>query len=263
MINQKHPDIVINRFGAKVLQKFTSSYRIFIEEATNLDLILIFILSAEHKNKTKIKNDLLTNVLEEKEPNAASNAFNMYLISEKSDEIFKAENYEVFFGQMAYSRIVDNALCYLKDILSEVVKREPKTLKSLKEQKTHDFILSFSTIEELIKAISDKKIKELFYKGVDDIKKFFKSHLNVDIFENEQDEKDFSMIVKQRNIIVHNRGIISQELTDEFPFYKEKVGNKMIFGYRDISVANKIINNLIVDLDIKLREKYALPIYDV
>jgi len=37
----------------------------------------------------------------------------------------------------------------------------------------------------------------------------------------------------------------------------------MIFGYRDISVANKIINNLIVNLDIKLREKYALPIHDV
>ncbi len=260
MKNQKS-DIVVNKFGAKVLLRNTASYKVFIEEVASLELMLMFMLFAEHNDKDKVKSEL-AEFFKEEEPNIASEALIKFLKSEQADGIFKVETYELYFGQMAYSRIVDNALCYFKDILSEVVRKEPRILKSSKEHETYDFILSFETIDELIIALSDKKIKELFYKGIEDIKKFFQSRLGIDIFENEQDEKDFSMVIKQRNIIVHNRGIISQELADEFPVYKELVGRKIMFHYDKLSIINKLINNLIIEVDIKLREKYGLTTLD-
>ena len=164
---------------------------------------------------------------------------------------------------MAFCRIVDNALCYFKDVLSEVVLKEPRVLSSSKEKESYDFMLSFNTIEELRQAISDKKIKELFYGNIEDIKKYFLDRLGIKLFDNENDEKDFSMAIKQRNLIVHNRAIITQEFANEFPIYKENVGQYLLFKYERLSVINGLINNLIIDIDIKLRDKFNLTTIEV
>ena len=153
--------------------------------------------------------------------------------------------------------------CYFKDVLSEVVVKEPRVLKSSKEKESYDFMLSFGTIEELKKALSDKKIKELFYGSIEDIKKYFLDRLGIKLFDNDTDEKDFSMVIKQRNLIVHNRGIITQELADEFPVFKELVGQQLLFKYDQLSIINGLINNLIIEVDIKLRKKFNLETFEL
>ncbi len=257
-----HSDIVINKTGVKVLLRNTTSYKTFIEESVNLEFMLIFILFAEHNDKGKLKNQLVE-VFKEEKPNVASEKLEKFLQSEQSDAIFDINNYELYFGQMAYCRIVDNALCYFKDALSEVVVKEPRVLKSSKEKESYDFMLSFNNISELRKALSDKKIKELFYGSIEDIKKYFLDRLGIKLFDNEKDEKDFSLAVKQRNLIVHNRGIITQEFADEFPAFKEIVGQNLLFKYERLSIINGLINNLIIDIDIKLREKFDLTTFEV
>ncbi len=250
-------DYIVNKIGAKILLKSTKSYTVFVEESGNLEMMLLFILLAEHNDKDKLKKSL-AEYYKEEDQNVVSEKFDEFLKSEDSDRIFKAENYELYFGQMAYCRLVDNALCYFKDVLSEVVRKQPKVLKSSKEKETYEFILSFDTIDELRTSLSDKKIKELFYGSIEDIKKFFLDRLGVKLFDEESDEKDFSMVIKQRNLIIHNRGIISQELADEFVSFKDIVGQNILFKYKQLSNINKIINNLIIEIDIKLREKFKL-----
>ena len=95
------------------------------------------------------------------------------------------------------------------------------------------------------------------------IKKFFLNRLGVKLFDNEKDEKDFSMVIKQRNLIVHNRGVITQELADEFSVFREMVGQELMFKYDRLSIINGLINNLIIEIDIKLREKFDLKTFDV
>ena len=82
----------------------------------NLEFILVFMLFAEH-NKGKVKSTLADTFKEEK-PNVLSEKLEAFFISEESDEIFNVQTYELYFGQMAYCRLVDNALCYFKDVLS-------------------------------------------------------------------------------------------------------------------------------------------------
>lgn len=261
-MKDNHPDIVLNKFGTKVLLRNTASYGTFINETVNLEFMLMFILFAEHNDKGKLKSQL-TELFKEENPSVISEKLETFLKSEDSDAIFDLNSYELYFGQMAYCRIVDNALCYFKDVLSEVVVKEPRVLKSSKEKESYDFMLSFETIEELKKALSDKKIKELFYGSIEDIKKYFLDRLGIKLFDNDTDEKDFSMVIKQRNLIVHNRGIITQELADEFPAFKEIVGQQLLFKYDQLSIINGLINNLIIEIDIKLREKFKLETFEV
>jgi hypothetical protein len=164
-MKDNHPDIVLNKFGTKVLLRNTASYGTFIKETVNLEFMLMFILFAEHNDKEKLKSQL-TELFKEENPSVISEKLETFFKSEDSDAIFDLNSYELYFGQMAYCRIVDNALCYFKDVLSEVVLKEPRVLKSSKEKESYDFMLSFDTIEELKKALSDKKIKELFYGSI-------------------------------------------------------------------------------------------------
>ena len=257
-----HPDIIINKFETKVLLRYTASYDTFINESVNLEFMLAFLLFAEHNDKKKLKKEIIE-IFKEEKPNIIYEKLESFFESENSNIIFDLNSYELYFGQMAYCRIVDNALSYFKEILREVVIKEPKIIKSSKEKERYDFILSFETIEDLRKALTDKKIKELFYGSIEHIKKFFKNNLGINLFDNNRDEDDFSMVIKQRNLIVHNRGIITQEFADEFPIYEKMVGKQLLFKYAQLSVINGIINNIIVDIDIKLREKFNLEIIEI
>lgn len=233
-------DYSVNKLGTKNLLSYTNSYRIFLEESNNLEFMLMFILYAEHKNKSEIKNDLIE-IYEEEYPDKISQNLTSFFKSSESDAIFNPHNYELQFGQMAFCRLVDNTLCYFKDILSEVVIKEPRILKTSKEKENYDFILSFDSLNDLIKALSDKKIKKLFYGGIEDIKNFFSDYLGIKLFDEKKDENDFSMVIKQRNLIVHNRGKITKEFAKDFPIYKNMIGKSFLFEFNQLSEINQFI----------------------
>lgn len=247
-----------NKFGIKVLYESSNSYKTFCDESTVLELLLLYIIMSEQNNiidkKNKLKDLLLNN-----NPNKVDIILNRFLETEKSDIIFTKDFYENYFGQMAYSRIIDNSLCYFKDILAEVVTKKPEILKS-SEKKTIEFILSYNDMQSLIYALSEKKINELFYSGVEDIKKYFSSRLGIQIFKNLDEEKSFNKLIKQRNLIVHNRGIISKEFSKEFSTndIEFEVGKTIFFSYASLSEINGKITNFISDLELILCEKFKL-----
>lgn len=256
----ENKDFIYNKFGTKILIKHTKSFKTYSEENANMELFLIYILFANHSNKDEIKKTITTVVYSE--GNKISERFIETLNNDIGDSIFDIKNYEIYFSQMAYSRLVDNALCYFKDILSEVVLKKPEILKS-SEKEPLDYILSFNSMESLLIDLSEKKIKQLFYGKFSDIKKFFLDKLGIELFKNTIEEKNFNQFIKQRNLIVHNRGIVNQEFLDEFKNTHLKIGNGLYFKFETLSMLNKEITNLIVDIDIKVREKFKLETIDI
>ncbi len=248
----------LNNFGIKVLHENSKSYQTFSMESVSLEFLLIYIVLAEQNNQ-KDKKEHLKNIFLKKDFDKVDIALKEFLDSDQSDLIFSIETYENYFGQMAYARIADNALCYFKEIIAEVVIKRPELLKS-KEKETLEFIFSFDTMESLINAISEKKVNELFYGGVEDIKNYFNTRLGIKMFQNETEEKNFNQFVKQRNLLVHNRGIISKEFSKEFSTEKVfyEVGNKLVFNYTNLSIINGHIINLIAELDLQICEKFKL-----
>lgn len=174
------------------------------------------------------------------------------------EETLDINFYEMSLGSMMYIKTVDNFQNYFKEILSEIVKIRPEILKS-KETEKLDFILSFNSREEMINAIAEKKINSLFYLGINDIKKYFSEKLNVEIFKDR--EYEINLIVKQRNLAVHNRSLINKEFITEFPNEKDLTeGLSLKFDFTYVEKINHILYSIINDIDKKLSQKYNLPI---
>jgi hypothetical protein len=103
----------------------------------------------------------------------------------------------------------DNLLCYISEILQEVVKQRPEILKS-SERVTTEEVLQFTRFEDLIAFIADRKINDLAYGGLRGMSAFLSDRLGVEIFENDEQRLLVTLLVELRNIHTHNRGVISQ-----------------------------------------------------
>lgn len=104
------------------------------------------------------------------------------LNSELEKEFLQINHYENTLSTMMYVRTIDNFINYFKEILSEIVIKNPNILKS-KDTERLDFILSFKTFEELVNAITEKKVEALFYQGIKDIQQYFRDRLGIEIFK--------------------------------------------------------------------------------
>lgn len=253
-------DTKTNKFGAKVLDKATQSLINFINEIEQTEFLMFFILIGNEyisENKEEARKILIDAY--EDPTDEISIKLVEFFKTDKADQLFDSDFYARHFSQMAYSRAIDNFITYFKEILAEVVIKKPQVLKS-KDQERLDFILSHGNFEDLLKAISEKKIEELFYKGIADIEKFFQERLGINIFKEEENRKTINRLIKQRNLIVHNRGKISKEFANEFKNNNYEVGLYLIFNYEDISNVNLFLSNFLVDLDTELSHKFQLDL---
>ena len=84
--------------------------------------------------------------------------------------------------------------------------------------------------------------------------------LGIKLFQNDKEENEFNQFIKQRNIIVHNRGIISKEFSKEFSTEEVKYieGQKLNFNYEQLSMINGAIMNFISELDLMICKKFKL-----
>lgn len=249
-----------NKFGAFAIKTATKSLVTFCNEVENCEFLMIFLaLGNFHINKNKkYAKEQIINIFQD-DSNKVSNQLVEFLKVSNIDHLFNNKTYERFFGQMSFARSIDNFISYFKDILSEIVLINPNILKS-KEKERLDFILSFESLSDLHKAISEKKIEELFYKGIYDIEKFFVDRLGIILFKNEEDKNGINYIIKQRNLIVHNRGKISKEFIAEFPERKHTAGLYLFYTYEDISLLNLQLQNFLVDLDEEISKKFKLEV---
>lgn len=174
---------------------------------------------------------------------------------EQEKEFLEINYYETTLSTMMYIRTIDNFENYFKEILSEVVSKDPRVLKS-KETEQLDFILSFDDYKSLVDAISDKKIESLFYQSIEGIQKFFKDRIGVELFKEKSDQ--ISLLIKQRNLAVHNRSKISKDFVRQFP--NENLVVDMYLGFKFDYVEKLVpaLYKIVNELDYELSDKYNL-----
>jgi hypothetical protein len=252
-----------NKFGAYLIFESTQSYKSFSDELTNLEMLMLFLLAnAKHLSTNVVETKkLIANIFSEADNEAAEKTVE-FMNSNHSDKYLDIFYYEKHFSGMTYVKSIDNFITYFKDILAEIVLMKPQILKS-KENEKLDFILSFESMDDLIKAISEKKIEELFYKGITDIEKFFDDRLGVKIFKDEKTKNDINLLIKQRNLAVHNRGKISKEFVKDFPNNNFIANHFLDFNSSYVSDINGYLNNFIIDLEIELSEKFQLELIKI
>ncbi|MGN7202667.1 hypothetical protein ACTHQF_00225 [Pedobacter sp. SAFR-022] len=230
--------------------KASKSFTTAAVEFENIERILLYFKVSNNL----INEDLLKSITKLRTFN--DNLEIPYDLDPKLEKEFLEVNYyEKTLSTMMYVKTIDNFENYFKEILSEIVVSDPRVLKS-KETEQLDFILSFTDYSSLINAIAEKKIETLFYQGIDGIKKYFKDRIGVEVFKEKSET--INLLVKQRNLAVHNRGKISKEFIRQFPNedFVESMYLNFTFDYVDkiVPALYKIIN----ELDYEFSKKFNL-----
>ncbi len=250
----------ISKFGAITVREGTQSLWDYNTSNEHTELLTLFLhLGNDYiRTQKEVAKETLVKIYSDAKEGKEVD-FVKVLQSKKGDRLLDVKFYERHFSEMAYCRAVDNFNTYFKDILAEIVIKEPRILKS-KEQERLDFILEYDNMNDLLKAIAEKKIEQLFYGGLSDIDKFFKDRIGISIFKDSIVENSIRLFVKQRNLIVHNRGKISKEFANEFQDGKFEPDKYLALTYDYISRTNLYLNNFVIEMDIEIASKFGLEV---
>lgn len=118
---------------------------------------------------------------------------------------------------MTFCAVVDNYLAYISDILTLIFKTKPESLKSSQTMEIED-ILQYSSMDELVSHIADRKVNQLAYKGMEELNRDLNKSLGLSLFDDPGDLKNARALVEMRNLIVHSRGIVNA-------LYLSRMGN--------------------------------------
>lgn len=231
--------------------KSTQSYINASREFENIERILLYF---------KVSNNLINEDLIKSIDRL--NAYNQklevpYELNPKLEKEFLEINYyETSLATMMYVKGIDNFQNYFKEILAEIVTKKPRILKSKKEKESLDFILSFENQQELISAIADKKIEALFYGSMIDIQTFFRDRIGIEIFKENTNE--INLLIKQRNLAVHNRSKISKDFIKQFPNENFIADMYLDFNFNYVEKIIVVLYKLIDELDDRFSNKFKL-----
>ncbi|MFC7774063.1 hypothetical protein [Flavobacterium sp. GCM10027622] len=249
-MNKENP-----KYPVKMISESTESFATFLQEINRSEMLISFLQVGNKlisKNNGEAK-EYLTGIYD--------HVFNTEIakksLTDNLDSYLDVNFYEIHLSSMVYVNTIDNFTTYLKDILAEVVQAEPQILKSNESEKL-DFILGHESMKDLINAIANKKVEQLFYKGIEDIEKFFTERLKIEIFKTKEEKEGINRLIKQRNLTVHNRRKISNEFAKHFPDFNDGIGQHINFDFKYVSTINMFLYNFIGNIDEEISQKFKL-----
>ena len=158
--------------------------------------------------------------------------------------------------EMIFIRLVDNFTTYLSDLLRLVLVAKPEMLRSREEVKL-DYVLKFSSIEELTSDLIDRKVTDLSYLGLKELVSWIEERMG---FRLEKHELFDSIVevIETRNVITHARGVIGKKYTRTVLHPKFQVGEKRVLEVDDLSNTADNLRNIVLELDCLAGDKYGI-----
>ena len=68
-----------------------------------------------------------------------------------------------------------------------------------------------------------------------------------------------ALLVEYRNLLVHNRGIVSSTSVKRFPVLASQLGRRIALTPQVVSEYRKFLENAVFDIDLRASEKFAIP----
>ena len=183
-----------------------------------------------------------------------------HIIEKKADKlILSGKTYEYILSNMAHCKSVDEFILYLKNILAEIIQVKPQLLKS-KENERLEFILDFDDIKSLRKALAEKKIESLFYGSFKDVYTFYESRIGFKLVHKQEDFDRINLLIRTRNLLVHNGGRGNTDFKKEFPEYSFGVADEVRYGFSDVLENNRYIIDIVKTIDATITSKFGLSL---
>jgi hypothetical protein len=178
------------------------------------------------------------------------------LTSEPEEKRFKdGVAADAVLKKLLFASAVDDFQTYLSSLLLEILSHSPKAMFG----KKFDARLLFESpdLESAKRRIVDRFILDLGYKSTQELTEFLSDVFGLKSLDNPLTKKRLNRIVQVRNIITHNRGIVSQ-------FYLHRSGSKSDKLGTQVRVHSPLktasyLRGLADKLDRHARTKFSLP----
>lgn len=154
-------------------------------------------------------------------------------------------------------RTVDSYLAYASELLSLVFLTNPKMLKS-RETISVDEILSHASMEQLIETIAEQKVHQLSYRGLSELSDYLRDRMAFPLFVNQAELDLARRYVEVRNLIVHNRGVVSKISASRLPEMAPLVGTRIELGFEEAISAAAVFARSVADLENRAAQKFGI-----
>ncbi|HEX6544000.1 MAG TPA: hypothetical protein VF040_19760 [Ktedonobacterales bacterium] len=177
-----------------------------------------------------------------------------------ANTIFEISSYGDLVAQMELTRMVDNFLSYLSELLTLIFRTKPETLRTDETTVSLSYILKYETMDELVGALAESRVNELAYKGLRELSKYLSRRIGFDLYTSEEDMAAAVKLIEQRNLIVHNRGIINHIFVSKLPEYDGMLGQPIPLSVRQVTINMVFLRASALDIDQRATEKFGLPV---
>ena len=167
-------------------------------------------------------------------------------------------SFSALMDELVVAKTADNFLTYISQLLSLVYKTKPVMLKS-GEQERLEFILQYTSMDELRSAIADKRVERLAYLGLRDLDDYIAAQMAFRLFESAGDRDRAALIVEYRNLLSHNRGVVSAVSARRFPQLATSVGKRIEMTHEELRDMRQFLEHAVMDIDVRAAVKFGLP----
>jgi len=159
--------------------------------------------------------------------------------------------------ELIFCRVIDSFLHYISEILMLIFKTRPEMLKS-SEKISIDEIFDYPTREELLSALTERKVIALSFKGLVELHNDLTSKLDFALFLRSEDFERGRVLVEQRNLVVHNRGCVNRRYLERVPTAKIPIGDKLKFSVEPVMDDLAFLGTCLRDIDQRAEEKFGI-----
>ncbi len=133
---------------------------------------------------------------------------------------------------MILSHGTDNFLAYISELLALVFQHRPQMLKASDgkeppETVPLDLILKHEQMSDLIQDLVERRVDQLSHRNTRELLRYVSKRLGFALFPEEKKAERLVRIVEQRNIFVHNRGVVNKIFLSRLPSFPAKPGDSL------------------------------------
>lgn len=168
----------------------------------------------------------------------------------------KMKNYDQVGFDMLVARIIDLYMCYISELLTSILSKNKKMLKSSKTIK-FDEIIDHDDINSLIGVIVEKVILDLSFKGFKELSDTVQKDYGLSLISDDDELQKMTDANEFRNLFVHNRGIVNRLYLNRVPTSSLNIGDRVHAKNGDFV---PLIAEMVLKLDNRARDKFSLEI---
>ena len=241
-------------YDPKKTHTCTEAFYRFVEEYDKIIGLFFFtVTTASHVDRVRaVAAHALADEESRKKP---IEQFNEELMSKRIRQYSKQLSRDLIIS------MANNFLCYLSEILQDVMIRKHEILRS-SERITTEEALQFSRVQDLRAFIADRKINELSYGGLRQMRDFISERLGVEMITTDEQGTLLTIFVELRNIHTHNRGVVNQLFLNRIgaghPKFSFKLGHAYHANFDQFVLLSRNTMEVAQKLDDMLARKFRL-----